>query len=293
MLTWAAVVAVFLLMSIGNVVSATGSGLACPDWPLCHGQPDPPAPPRRAHRVQPSPRGGARVPPHRGHDRHGDAPLRPAGDPAHGLDAARAPGRPDRTRGDHGAAEAARPDQHRAPRQCPAHLRRLARARGERARSGHPRGRDRAPGTGRARRAPRPARARRLRAPFGRGARLPGLPAVQRGRLAGPLAGRRPLDPPLARGPAPRSLHPSRHRRPRHPAGARDLGGGAARRRPGDSWHRDGPAPARPADPRRPRRRRLRPVGDGGVDGGEIGCREPPHRPAAGGRSRCAEARLA
>ena len=30
--------AVYILIILGGVVSSTGSGLACPDWPLCNGQ---------------------------------------------------------------------------------------------------------------------------------------------------------------------------------------------------------------------------------------------------------------
>jgi len=32
------VAAVYILIVLGGIVSSTGSGLACPDWPLCKGQ---------------------------------------------------------------------------------------------------------------------------------------------------------------------------------------------------------------------------------------------------------------
>lgn len=42
-LLWTTVSVTFFLMTWGNLVSAAGAGLACPDWPLCHGTITPPA----------------------------------------------------------------------------------------------------------------------------------------------------------------------------------------------------------------------------------------------------------
>lgn len=41
-LSWVTVGFTYFLMVWGNLVSSTGSGLACPDWPLCHGTITPP-----------------------------------------------------------------------------------------------------------------------------------------------------------------------------------------------------------------------------------------------------------
>src|SRR2546430_11504550 len=37
-LVYASLLASFLVVVWGGVVRVTGSGLGCPDWPLCHGQ---------------------------------------------------------------------------------------------------------------------------------------------------------------------------------------------------------------------------------------------------------------
>lgn len=44
-LSWLTVGFTYFLMVWGNLVSSTGSGLACPDWPLCHGTVTPPVRP--------------------------------------------------------------------------------------------------------------------------------------------------------------------------------------------------------------------------------------------------------
>jgi heme A synthase len=42
-LAWVTAVFAYLQIALGGLVRVSGSGLGCPDWPLCHGRPYPPA----------------------------------------------------------------------------------------------------------------------------------------------------------------------------------------------------------------------------------------------------------
>ncbi len=42
-LAWVTAIFAYLQIALGGVVRVSGSGLGCPDWPLCHGRPYPPA----------------------------------------------------------------------------------------------------------------------------------------------------------------------------------------------------------------------------------------------------------
>ena len=37
MIKWAALISALMAATMGGVVRVTGSGLGCPDWPLCYG----------------------------------------------------------------------------------------------------------------------------------------------------------------------------------------------------------------------------------------------------------------
>src|SRR5690349_19288052 len=37
-IAWVATTVTYFLIALGGTVLATGSGLSCPDWPLCYGQ---------------------------------------------------------------------------------------------------------------------------------------------------------------------------------------------------------------------------------------------------------------